>query len=307
MYVLSEQLDTDTEGDPSIPFQRYTEYLRRNRPRFPTAAYRLASSGLLLNANDPRCPHDGWLEWAKFEEAAEGERDEIRSLSLRVRLLGAYHDRFIELFYPQVFSYAMTNPCSVAGHFDWRYSEIRLSDKGNVIHEIEWAGSLDKEARWVIEASDVQLETFPLDPQTFQRIDAGRAAKDGCQQTLEQVCGLLGELPEVEVLGSELGDGYACIEIMVGSVATTEALQRMALGANVGLEPWIRTSDAGNLDYPPVRHTLDAFTSQRDLFAFGEMQLLGIHLVWHLHKTGLLATPRANALLYKWHGAAVGD
>jgi len=161
MYVLSEQLDTD--GDPNIPFRRYAEYLEQNRSRFPTAAYTLASSGLLLNASDPRCPHDGWLKWAKFEEPSEGERQEIRSLSLRIRLLGAYHDRFIELFYPQVFSYAISNPRSAAGHFDWRYSEIRLSDQGNVIHEIEWAGPPGMEARWMIEASDVQLETFPLD------------------------------------------------------------------------------------------------------------------------------------------------
>lgn len=307
MYVLSEQLDADTDGDPGIPFRRYTEYLRQNRSRFPTAAYELASSGLLLDANDPRCPHDGWLEWAKFEEAAEGGRHEVRSLSLRVRLLGAYHDRFIELFYPQVFSYAMTNPSSAEGHFDWRYSEIRLSDKGNVIHEIEWAGSLDKEARWVIEASDVQLDAFPLDAQTLQRLEAGRAAKVACRPTLDQVCVLLGELPDVEVLGSGLGEGYAGIEIMVGSVVATEALQRMSLGANVCFEPSVCPSDVGNPDDPSVRYTLDASTSQRELFEFGELQLLGIQLVWHLHKNGLLATPQANALLHKWHGAAVGD
>lgn len=161
MYVLSEQLDID--DDPNVPFRRYAEYLEQNRAKFPTAAYTLASSGLLLNGSDPRCPHDGWLEWAKFEEPSEGERREIRSLSLRIRLLGAYHDRFIELFYPQVFSYAMSNSHSAAGHLDWRYSETRLSDQGNVIHEIEWAGPPGMEARWMIEASDVQLETFPLD------------------------------------------------------------------------------------------------------------------------------------------------
>ena len=83
-------------------------------------------------------------------------------MNLRVRLLGAYHDRLIELFYPQVFSYAMDNPRSQAGHFDWRYSEIRLGDNGNVIHEIEWAGPPGVGARWLIEASDVQLSTLPL-------------------------------------------------------------------------------------------------------------------------------------------------
>ena len=161
MFVLSEQLDTD--GDPHLPFRRYADYLERNRSKFPVAAYDLAASGLLLNATDPNCPHDGWLEWAKFEEPSEGERHEIRSLSFRIRLLGAYHDRFIELFYPEVFSYTMSNLRAAAGHFDWRYSEIRLSDGGNIVHEIEWAGPPGLNARWVIEASDVQLVTFPLD------------------------------------------------------------------------------------------------------------------------------------------------
>lgn len=161
MFVLSEQLHKK-EGDPNVPFRRYAAYLEQNRSRLPAAAYDLAS-GTLLDASDPSCPHDGWLEWAKFEEPSEGERHEIRSLSLRVLLLGACHDRYIELFYPGVFSYAMSNHRSEAGHFDWRYSEIRLNDKGNVIHEIEWAGPPGLEARWIIEASDVQLQTFPLD------------------------------------------------------------------------------------------------------------------------------------------------
>ncbi|MCF7220544.1 hypothetical protein [Marilutibacter chinensis] len=161
MFLLSRQLHAD--GDPNAPFRRYVEYLEQNRPRFPAAAYELAASGLLFDATDPNCPHDSWLEWARFEEPSEGERREFRSLSLRVRLLGAYHDRYIELFYPEVFSYTLNNPRSGAGHFDWRYSEVRLSDAGNVIHEIEWAGAPGLHAHWLIEASDVQMRTLPLE------------------------------------------------------------------------------------------------------------------------------------------------
>lgn len=162
MFVLSEQLDTRT-GDPNAAFRRYREYIEANRDRFPSAAYDLIASGLLLDASDHRCPHDAWLEWARFEEPSEGERHEIRSLSLRVRLLGAYHDLYIELFYPRVFSYSMSNPAAEGGHFDWRYSEIWLGESGHLIHEIEWCGVPGTEARWVIEASDVQLTTHPLD------------------------------------------------------------------------------------------------------------------------------------------------
>ena len=158
MFVLSEQLNAD--GDPREPFRRYAEYLEVNRSRFPVSAYSLAS-GLLLDASDLSCPHDGWLEWATFEEPSSGEREENRSLSLRVRLLGACHDRYIELFYPLVYSYSMSTAHASGGHGDWRYSEIRLNDNGNVVHEIEWAGPPGREARWLIEASDVQLTSIP--------------------------------------------------------------------------------------------------------------------------------------------------
>jgi hypothetical protein len=159
MYVLTEQLHAD--GDPNLPFKRYGKYLERNKDRFPASAFKLAS-GPLLNAADRHCPHDAWLEWARFEEPAKGKRRHIRHLSLRVRLLGAYHDRYLELFYPKVYSYAMTNPVASDGHFDWRYSELRLSKAGNVLHEIEWAGRPGAHATWLIEASDVRLRSLPL-------------------------------------------------------------------------------------------------------------------------------------------------
>jgi hypothetical protein len=158
MYVLSEQLDAG--GDPRLPFQRYSQYLQSNRERFPASALALAS-GPLLDASDPRCPHDAWLEWARFEEPSQGERHEIRELNLRVRLLGAHHDRYIELFYPRVHAYTLSNAQSAAGHFDWRYSEIRLTAAGTILHEIEWMGPPGMQARWLIEASDLRLETFP--------------------------------------------------------------------------------------------------------------------------------------------------
>jgi hypothetical protein len=160
MFVLAAQLHAP--GDPALPWRRYREYLEQHKSRFPSSAYRLAS-GPLIDAADRRCPHDAWLEWARFEEPAKGKRLEIRHLSLRVRLLGAYHDRYIELFYPKVFSYSLANPGSGAGHFDWRYSELRLGEDGSVVHEIEWAGPPGAQARWIIEASDVRLRTVALE------------------------------------------------------------------------------------------------------------------------------------------------
>lgn len=74
---------------------------------------------------------------------------------------GAYHDHWIEFLYPRVFGYSLANLASAHGHYDWRYDEFRLSDGGNLIHEIEWAGPPGTGARWVIEADDVVFSAGP--------------------------------------------------------------------------------------------------------------------------------------------------
>lgn len=160
MYILTEQLHA--EGDPNLPWQRYREYLQQNQERFPASAFELAS-GALIDAVHPENPHDAWLEWARFGEPATGKRREVRRLDLRIRLLGAYHDRYIEIYYPEVFSYALKNPTAEGGHWDWRYNEVRISEGGHVLHEIEWAGAPGASAHWIIEASDIELRTLPLD------------------------------------------------------------------------------------------------------------------------------------------------
>lgn len=81
-------------------------------------------------------------------------------MSLKVRLLGAYHDGFLELHYPRVWSYRLNIDHGEGGHRDWRYDEFRLSDNGSLIHEIEWCGFRDA-GTWVVEASDVEFSWLP--------------------------------------------------------------------------------------------------------------------------------------------------
>jgi hypothetical protein len=78
-------------------------------------------------------------------------------LSLCVRLLGAYHDGYIELRYLDVFAYRLwSNDCH-RGSGDWLYDEFRLSERGNLLHEIEWSSG----GTWSIEASDLAFEWVP--------------------------------------------------------------------------------------------------------------------------------------------------
>jgi hypothetical protein len=160
MFILSKQLDAD-DADAHVSWRRYQDYLHSHQQMFPASAYSLATSEWFFGSDDHRAPHDSWLESMSFEEHSIGERNEIRFLSLRVRLLAAYHDQYIELFYPQVFSYSLDHPKVHEGHFDWRYHELRISDSGNLIHEIEWAGRPGIEGRWLLEVSDLQASFMP--------------------------------------------------------------------------------------------------------------------------------------------------
>src|SRR5262245_1704834 len=129
------------DDDVGGAFRRYYEYLESVQASFPPSAYALAASDWYFNPEDHRCPHDAWLESLQLTEPSSGQQHEIRILSLRVRLLGAYHDGYVELLYPQVFSYRFDISNGEQGHRDWRYDELRLSDKGRLIHEIEWCGA----------------------------------------------------------------------------------------------------------------------------------------------------------------------
>lgn len=141
-------------------FPRYRRYLEEVRERFPPSAYELASSAWYFDAGDHRCPHDAWLRSVTISDAGDtGEASE--GVSIRVRLLAAYHDGIIEFHYPQVIRYQLGAAGISQGHRDWRYDEFRLSDDGLVIHEIEWSGP-GETARWVIEAKDVFYRWLPL-------------------------------------------------------------------------------------------------------------------------------------------------
>lgn len=141
-------------------FRRYREYLQSRRDVFPPSAFALATSDWYFNFEDHRCPHDAWLENFEVSELKAGARDAQRSISLKVHLLGGYHDGHIELRYPRVYAYTLNIKNGEHGHCDWRYDELRVSDRGHLIHEIEWSGALAT-GNWVIEASDLELRWIP--------------------------------------------------------------------------------------------------------------------------------------------------
>ena len=156
MFILSEQRDSDVEA----AFAQYKEYLKANRHRFPQSVYALAISDWYFGFSSHQAPHDSWLVSVQITEPSSGQREEIRTVSINIRLLGAYHDGYIEFHYPTVFEYRLTADTLGQGHGDWRYDEFRVNDKGQVIHEIEWA-SYGATNAWLIVASDVHHKWVP--------------------------------------------------------------------------------------------------------------------------------------------------
>lgn len=157
-YLLAaDGRDDDVAG----AFKRYRDHLASSRDSFPPSAYALATSDWYFSFSDHRCLHDAWLESLSLTESASGAPGEIRMVSMRVRLLGAYRDGYIELMYPRVFGYRLSVNDGERGHRDWRYDELRLSGDGRVIHEIEWYGR-NEIGSWLIEASDVEFRWTPL-------------------------------------------------------------------------------------------------------------------------------------------------
>jgi hypothetical protein len=100
----------------------------------------------------------------KVSEPSSGERSEIRGLEIEIRLLGAYHDGFIEFHYTEVESYYLDQPhrrgqwaTNQKGHKDWMVDEVDLSDNGYILHEIEWLDG----AHWYIECRNFEFKWIP--------------------------------------------------------------------------------------------------------------------------------------------------
>ncbi len=158
-YILSAERDADPQGS----FERYTEFIESERHRFPPSAMALIDSDWYFGFSDHRAPHDSWLQDVRVTEARSHDEDLPAETIIYIRLLGAYHDGIIELTYSGVTSYSLQMTDLSRGHCDWRYDEFRISDTGDLIHEIEWCGAMDT-GRWLIQARDVTHSWHPIEP-----------------------------------------------------------------------------------------------------------------------------------------------
>jgi hypothetical protein len=84
MEFLSTASESLEEG--ADRFEKYYEYLESVKERMPREAYSFVAADWHYNHNDPRSPHDAWVETLVVAEVASGPKAEIRDLEIRVRL-----------------------------------------------------------------------------------------------------------------------------------------------------------------------------------------------------------------------------
>lgn len=161
-YILQGTADESIETFLER-YETYYTYLESIKDSIPKSAYLFATASWHYNHEDPRCPHDSWVETVTVRELSSGERQQIRSTQIFIRLLGAFHNGYIELTYEHVHSYSInqlfTNP--PYGHGDWLIDEVRLSQDGLVLHEI-WF----EQGKWLIECRDIVYQWKPFDVTT---------------------------------------------------------------------------------------------------------------------------------------------
>jgi hypothetical protein len=166
-FILSSDFLEESRNDPkliSARFAAYQDYLQSIRQKLPTATYEFAIADSHYNPEAHECPHDSWVESLNVSEPSSGERWQYRSIAINLRLLGAYHDGHINLEYREVRSYSLQTPATFkmpplgVGHGDWLTDEIRLSERGLVLHEIEFS----RGSTWLIECEDIFYEWQPI-------------------------------------------------------------------------------------------------------------------------------------------------
>jgi hypothetical protein len=165
MFVLSSDLP-DTQSN--IYFKRWREqwksyghYLDRIKNKLRPHTRDFALAEWHYDHNDPRCPHDAWLESVLVREIPSPDNIASRVTEIVARLLGAYHDGYIELTYHDVLSFTFDLPYrrhEHGQHGDWLVDEVRFSEHGRIIHEIEWADG----GHWIIECNDIEYKWLPM-------------------------------------------------------------------------------------------------------------------------------------------------
>ncbi|MBX7172137.1 MAG: hypothetical protein K1X72_14325 [Pyrinomonadaceae bacterium] len=173
-------------------WKEYFSYLDSIKEKLPNSANNFATADWHYNFNDSRCPHDAWIDDVIIHENAEGDRKQFRSIEIKIVLLGAYHNGKLEIIYKNVKGYSISKIADNGDcHGDWMRDEIRLSENGLVLHEIDWL----LEPNWTIECEDIEFHWKPFSyEKTMNELEKDKynQIRNGGTGFYQQKRGLLG-------------------------------------------------------------------------------------------------------------------
>lgn len=139
---------------------RYRTYLFSIEQRLPAEAFQFATAMWHYNPRHHQALHDSWLRQVVIRES-EIDKAAGNGPVIEIELLGAYHDGITKLTYRGVLAYEATLPAETKrlggepSHGDLELDELRLSESGNVLHEIHFSSS----AQYVIECRSFHHST----------------------------------------------------------------------------------------------------------------------------------------------------
>ena len=158
-WRLKDQDDLTAEIESMMSaHRRYADYLAQHQGRFPQSAFAYASADWRNNFSDHRAPHDSCVSELRFVDRSLPRADADRDTDLEIVLFGAYHDGHLHLQYLNVQSFALSSTSVAAGPTEVYRDEVRLSDDGLVVHEIEFLGA----DNWLIVCKDLEFKWVPL-------------------------------------------------------------------------------------------------------------------------------------------------
>ncbi|KAB8144382.1 hypothetical protein F8S13_05775 [Chloroflexia bacterium SDU3-3] len=156
MFILDIPETKDIDMIKS-KFNNYIQYINSIQENLPQETFEFAIASWHYDGRDPKCPNDAWLENMNISEHYRNE-SQCRYVDINIRLLGAYHDGYINLHYKDVKFYTLgfikeskEGDFNELGHGDWLIDEIFLGDNGNVVHKIRFSEG----SQWEIQCNNI--------------------------------------------------------------------------------------------------------------------------------------------------------
>jgi len=129
------------------------------------------------------------------------------------------------------------------------------------------------------------------------------------EATVADVALLLSALPGAIVSNATIAQSDVRFEIELDDAESASALQHISLGANILVRSRFESYELDWRDTSAwLRKPLElvaTFSPRGPEIALGQLQLLGIHLVWYLHRRRLIVQGDANEYLRKWNAVTV--